>query len=199
MEQHGLDTFHALESMQESGQNSTGLFFCETWDNRIITNTINHTSDKAMQQKFKGQFPQARPAASESWSHIESISDSPRMEAQTAVMKLRDDDSSALTQPHLVSFGGLHASASDRQKYPPGIPKYTAGKPGLSPASREVGQQPGIERGRARGRAASLGKPHGYTHTYTHLRIDCSLRSGSQTRASLNLILTYKQFLFHFL
>lgn len=70
--------------------------------------------------------------------------------------------SSAVTQPHLVSWWPAYLGFQ-QAKYPPGILKYTAGQaeaqPASQPASREEGQQPGRgERGRARGRAASLDK-----------------------------------------
>lgn len=104
----------------------------------------NRTRDEVMRCRFGSK---AAPHARTADHTAKSISEGLRMEAQTAVIKLRDDDP-LLRQPHLVSRWPAYLGFQ-QAKCPPGILKYTTGQ---VPAA-------GWERGREEGLGAEL-QPH---------------------------------------
>lgn len=76
----------------------------------------NRTKDEVMRCRFGSK---AAPRARRADHTAKSISEGLRMEAQTAVIKLRDDDP-LLRHSLIWSPGGLHTLASSRRNAPQG-------------------------------------------------------------------------------
>lgn len=76
----------------------------------------NRTKDEVMRCRFGSK---AAPRTRRADHTAKSISEGLRMEAQTAVIKLRDDDP-LLRHSLIWSPGGLHTLASSRRNAPQG-------------------------------------------------------------------------------